>query len=127
MNPLMSRHKLAIKNGHIVRLLGYVIPEARQPKPQGPPQRTGNKYGSCWVRGIEGVDDMDKAEDPEGHEDEQQADPELSIAEIQEIYEAQVLAMSERAGAGASSISKCPACGVRKRHCHDFLGGLDPG
>ena len=38
---------------------------------------------------------MDKAEDPEGHQDQEQADPELSIAEFQEICEAQVLAMSE--------------------------------
>ena len=54
---------------------------------------------------------MDKAEDPKGHQDQEQADPELSIAEIQEICAAQVLAMSGRAGACASPIPKCPACG----------------
>ena len=111
MNPLKSRPKLAIKKGHIMRRLGYAIPEAPQPKPQVPLQRTGNKNGWGRVRGVEGVEDMDKAEDPEGHQDQEQADPELSIAEIQEICEAQVLAMSGRAGAGASSIPKCPACG----------------
>ena len=37
---------------------------------------------------------MDKAEKPEGHQDQEQPDPELSIAEIQEICEAKVLAMS---------------------------------
>ena len=57
-------------------------------------QRTGNKNGSGRVRGLEGVEDMDKTEDPEGHQDQVQADPELSIAEIQEICQAQVLAMS---------------------------------
>ena len=56
---------------------------------------------------------MDKTEDPQGHQDQEQADPELSIAEIQEICEAEVLAMSGRAGAGASSIPKCPACGKK--------------
>ena len=64
---VMSRHKLAIKKGHIMRRLRQAIPEAPQPKPQVPPQQTGNKYGSGWVRGMEGVEDMDKAEDPEGH------------------------------------------------------------
>ena len=39
---------------------------------------------------------MDKTEDPEGHQDQEQADPELGIAEIQEMCEAQVLAMSGR-------------------------------
>ena len=63
------------------------------------------------MRGMEGVEDPDKAEDPEGHQHQEQADPELSIAKIQEICEARVLAMSGRAGAGASSILKCPACG----------------
>ena len=43
MNPLMSRHKLPIKKGHIMRRLGYAIPEAPQPKPQVPAQRTGDK------------------------------------------------------------------------------------
>ena len=111
MHPLMSRHKLAIKKGHIMRRLGQAILEAPHPKPQVPlPQRTGNKYRSGQVRGIEGVQDMDKAEDPEGHQDQERGDPELTIAEVQEICEAQVLAMSGRAGAGASSIPKCPAC-----------------
>ena len=40
------------------------------------------------MRGMEGVEDMDKAEDPKGHQDQEQGDPELSIAEIQEICEA---------------------------------------
>ena len=31
MNPLMSRHKLAIKKGHIMPRLAYAIPEAPQP------------------------------------------------------------------------------------------------
>ena len=52
MNPLMSRHKLAIKKGHIMRRLGYAIPEAPQPKPKVPPQRTWNKNGSGPVRGM---------------------------------------------------------------------------
>ena len=125
MNPLMSRHKLAIKKGHIMRRLGQAIPEAPQPKPQVPPQRMGNKYGSGRVRGMEGVEDMDKAEDPEGHQDQEQADPELSIPEIQEICEAQVLAMSGRAGAGASSIPKCPACG-KGRHSREDCWVLHP-
>ena len=98
-NPLMSRHKLAIKKGHIMRRLGHAILESPQPKPWTPPnqvnpQGRGNKNGSGRVRGVEGVEDMDKAEDPEGHQDREQADPELSIAKIQEICEAQVLAMS---------------------------------
>ena len=118
MNLLMSRHKWAIKKRHIMRRQGQAIPEAWQPKPQVPPQRTGNKYGSGRVRGMERVEDMDKAENPEGHEDQEQADPELSIAEIQGICEAGVLAMSGRAGAGASSIPKCPACG-RGRHSRE--------
>ena len=73
MNPLMSRHKLATKKGHIMHRLGQAIPEAPQPKPQVPPQRTGNKYGSGRVRGMEGVQDLDKAEDPEGRQDQEQA------------------------------------------------------
>ena len=98
-NPLMSRHKLAIKKGHIMGRLGHAILESPQPKPWTPPnkvkpQRRGNKNGSGRVRGVEGGEDMDKAEDPEGHQDQEQADPELSIAKIQEIPEAQVLAMS---------------------------------
>ena len=88
MNPLMSRHKLAIKKAHIMRRLGHAIQESPQPKPWTPPnqvnlQRTGNKNGSGQVRGMEGVQDMDKAEDPEGHQHQEQADPELSIAEVQ--------------------------------------------
>ena len=43
MNPLMCRHKLVIKKGHIMRRLGYAISEAPQLKPEVPPQRTGNK------------------------------------------------------------------------------------
>ena len=43
MNPLMSRHKLAIKKGHIMRRLGRAIQEVPQRKPQVPPQQTGNK------------------------------------------------------------------------------------
>ena len=45
-------------------------------------------------------------------------DPKLSIAEIQENCEAQVLAMSGRAGTGAGSIPKCPACG-KGRHSRE--------
>ena len=122
-NPLMSRHKLAIKKGHIVQRLGHAIQESPQPQPWTPsnqvnPQRTGNKNGSGRVRGMEGVEDMDNAEDPKGHQDPGQADPELSIAKIQQICEAQVLAMSGPAGAGASSIPKCPACG-KGRHSRE--------
>ena len=54
---------------------------------------------------------MDKVEDPERHQDQEQADPELSIAESHEICEAQVLTMSGQVGAGAGFIPKCPACG----------------
>ena len=130
MNPLMSRHKLAIKKGYIMRRLGHAIQESPQPRPWTPPnqvnpQRTGNKNGSGRVRGMEGVEDMDKTEDPKGHQDQEQADPELSIAEIQEICEAQVLAMSGRAGAGASSILKCPACG-KGRHSREDCWVLHP-
>ena len=64
---------------------------------------------------------MDKTEDPEGLQYQEQADPELSIAEIHEICEAQVLAMSGRAGAGASSIPKCSACGKGRHSCEDCL------
>ena len=47
MNPLMSRHKLAIKKGHIMRPLGHAIQESPQPKPwtppnEGNPQQTAN-------------------------------------------------------------------------------------
>ena len=92
MNPLMYRHKLAIKKGHIMRRLGDAIQESPQSKPWTPPkqlnpQRTGNKNGSGPGRGMEGVEDMGKTEDPEGHQDQEQADPELSIAEIQGICE----------------------------------------
>ena len=130
MNPLMSRHKLPIKKGPIMRRLRHAIQESPQPKPWTPrnqvnPQRTGNKNGSGRVRGMEGVEDMDKTEDPEGHQDQEQADPELSIAEIQEICKAQVLAMSGRAGAGASSIPKCPACG-KGRHSREDCWVLHP-
>ena len=124
MNPLMSRHKLAIKMGHIMRRLGHAIQESPQPKPWTPrnevnPQRTGNKNGSGRTRGMEGVKDMDKAEGPEDHQDQEHADPELSIAEIQKICEAQVLATSGRAGAGASSIPKCAACCKGRHSCED--------
>ena len=124
MNPLMSCHKMAIKKGHIMRRLGHAIQESPQPKPWTPPnqvnpQRTGNKNGSGRVRGMEGVEDMDKTEDPQGHQDQEQADAKVIIAEIQEICEAQVLAMSGRAGAGASTISKCPACGKGRHSCED--------
>ena len=125
MNPLMSCHKLAIQKGHIMRRLGHAIQESPQPKPQVPPQRTGNKNGSGRVRGMEGVEDMGKAEDPEVHQDQEQADPELRIAKIQETCEAQVLAMSGRAGAGASSIPKCPACG-KGRHSRQDCRVLHP-
>ena len=64
-------------------------------------------------------------EDPKGHQDQEQADPELSIAEIQEICDAQVLAMSGRAGAAASSIPKCPACG-KGRQSHEGCWVLRP-
>ena len=98
MNPLMSRHKLAVKKGHIMRRLGHAIQESRQRKPCTPPnqvnpQRTGNKYRLVRVRGMEGVQDIDKAENLEGHKDQEQAEPELSIAETQEVREAEVLAM----------------------------------
>ena len=93
MNPLRSRHKLAIKKGHIMRRLGHAIQESPQPKPWTPPnqvnpQRTGKKNGLGRVRGMEGVEDMDKAEDPEVHQDQEQGDPELSIAKLQEICKA---------------------------------------
>ena len=124
MNHLMSRHKLAIKKGHIMRRLGHAIQESPQPKPWTPrnqvnPQRTGNKNGSGRVRGMEGVEDMEKAEDPKSHQDQEGADPELSTVEIQEIREAQVLAMSGRAGTAASSIPKCPACGKERHSCQN--------
>ena len=129
-NPLMSRYKLAIKKGHIMRRLEHAIQESSQPRPWTPlnhvnPQRTRNKNESSRVRGMEGVGDMDKAEDPEGHQDQEQADPELSIAEIQEICEAQMLAMSGRAGASASCIPKCPACG-KGRHSRKDCWVLHP-
>ena len=85
------------------------------------PQRTGKKNESGRLRGMEEVEDMDKTQDPTGNQDQEQADPELSIAEIPEICEAQVLAMSGRARAGASSIPECPACGKR-RHSHETAG-----
>ena len=74
MNPLMSRHKSAIKKGHIMRRLGHVIQVSPQPKPwtllsKVNPQRTGNKNGAGRPRGMEGVEDMDTAQDPEGHQD----------------------------------------------------------
>ena len=68
---------------------------------------------------------MDKDANPEGHQDEEQADRELSIAEIQEICEHQVLAMSGGPGAGASSIPRCPACG-RERHSREDCWVLHP-
>ena len=76
MSPLMSRHKLSIKKGHIMRRLGHAIQESPQPKPWTPPnqvnpQRTGNKNGSGRVRVMEGVEDMDKTEDPESHQDQE--------------------------------------------------------
>ena len=87
MNPLMSRDKLGINKGHIMRRLGHAIQESPQPKPWTPPnqvnpQRTGNKNRSGRVRGMERVEDIDKTEDPEGHQDQEPVDPELSIAEI---------------------------------------------
>ena len=107
-----------------MRRLLHAIQQSPQPKPWTPPnqvnpQQTANKNESGQVRGLEGVGDMDKAEDPERHQDQEQADPELSIAEIQEICEAQVVAMSGRAGAGASSIPKCLACGKVRHSCED--------
>ena len=68
---------------------------------------------------------MDKAEDPEGHQHQEQAEPELSIAEIRQTCEAQVLATSGRAGAGASFIPKCPACG-KGRHSREDCWVLHP-
>ena len=53
------------------------------------------------------------------------SDSELSIAEIQEFCEAQVLAISGRAGAGASSIRKCLACG-KGRHSREDCWVLHP-
>ena len=57
MNPLMSRHKFAIKKGHIMRRLGHAIQESQQAKPstlpnQVNPQQTGNKNGSGRMRGM---------------------------------------------------------------------------
>ena len=48
MNPLMSRHKSAIRKGHVMRRLGHAIQESPQPKPWTPRNqvnagRTGNK------------------------------------------------------------------------------------
>ena len=130
MITLMSSHKLAIKKGHIMRRLGHAIQESPQPKPWTPPnqvkpQRTGTMNGSGQVRGMEGDEDMDKAEDPEGHQEQEQADSELSIADIQHICEAQVLAISGRAGAGANLIPKCPACG-KGRHSREDCWVLHP-
>ena len=125
MNCLMSRHKSAIRKGHIMRMLGHAIQVAPQPKPQVDPHQTGNKYGSGRVWGMEGVQDVGKAEDPKGHQDQERADPELSIAEIQEICEAQVLATSGQAGAGASFIPKCLACG-KGRHSREDCWVLHP-
>ena len=124
MNPLMPRLKFAIKRGHIMRRLGQAIPEAPHSKPQVPAQRTRTKYGSRRVRGMEGVEDMDKAEDPEGHQDQEQADPELRIAKIQEICEAKVLARSGRAGAGAAAIPNSPACGKGRHSRERYISGL---
>ena len=63
------------------------------PPNQVNPQQTGNKYALGRERGMEGVEDWEKAEDPEGHQDQEQADRELSNAEIQEICEAKLLAI----------------------------------
>ena len=41
MHPLISRHKLAIKKGPIMRRLGHVIQEASQRKPQLTPSGQG--------------------------------------------------------------------------------------
>ena len=132
MNPLMSRDRLAIKMGHIMRRLWHAIQETPQPKPWTRPnqvnlQRPGIKYGLGRVRSMEGVEDKDKAENPKGHQDQEQADPELSIAEIQEMNEVEVqeLHMSGPAGAGASSILKCPACG-KGRHSRKNCWVLHP-
>ena len=122
MNPLMPRHKFAIKRGHIMLRLGQAIPEAPHSKPQVPAQLTRTKYGSRRVRGMEGVEDMDKAEDPEGHQDQEQVDPELSIAKIQEKCEAKVLARSGRAGAGATAIPNFPACGKGRHSRERYIG-----
>ena len=65
--------------------LGQAIEEEARPNLQVAPQRTGNKYGSGRLRGMVRVQDMEKAEDSKGHQGQEQADPELSIAEIQEI------------------------------------------
>ena len=44
LNPLVSRHKLAIKKGYIMQMLGHAFQEVPQPEPQVNPLRTGNKY-----------------------------------------------------------------------------------
>ena len=68
---------------------------------------------------------MNKAEVTEGHQDQEQGDMEFSNAEIQEMCEAQVLAMSGRAGAGATSDPKCPAPG-KGRHSREDCWVLHP-
>ena len=125
---LMSRHKLAIKKGHMMRRLGHAFQESPQPKPWTPlnqvnPQRTGNKrpgerHGRSRGHGqSRGSGRRSPRLWTSG--------PGVEHCEIQDICEAQVLVMSGRAGAGGSSIPKCPACG-KGRHSREDCRVLHP-
>ena len=46
MNPLMSRHKFAIKKGHIIRRLWHAIQQTLQPKAPSAPSTDGKQV---WI------------------------------------------------------------------------------